>query len=130
MPCIVADDLSEEQVKAFRIADNKVAEKSSWDLDLLNEEFDGLDFEEFDMTDFGFGDFEISMFTSDVEPEIYNDDDIKEYIDKSDDYLVNKRIIFTYDTKEEEDYLKKLLNTDKLKVVYKVEELMNENNSN
>lgn len=28
VPCIIVDDLSEEQVKAFRLADNKVAEKS------------------------------------------------------------------------------------------------------
>ena len=28
IPCIIADDLTEEQVKAFRLADNKVAEKS------------------------------------------------------------------------------------------------------
>ncbi len=31
IPCLVADDLTEKQIKAFRIADNKVAEKSKWD---------------------------------------------------------------------------------------------------
>ena len=38
VPCIVADDLTDEQVKAFRLVDNKVAEYSSWDLDALQEE--------------------------------------------------------------------------------------------
>lgn len=32
VPCIVADDLSEAKVKAFRIADNKVGEASEWDM--------------------------------------------------------------------------------------------------
>ena len=31
VPCIIADDLTDEQVKALRLADNKVAEKSMWD---------------------------------------------------------------------------------------------------
>ena len=35
VPCIVADDLSDEQIKAFRLADNKVSEKAEWDFDLL-----------------------------------------------------------------------------------------------
>ena len=52
VPCIVADDLTEEQIKAFRLADNKVAEKAEWDFDLLSSELDELF--EFDMGAFGF----------------------------------------------------------------------------
>ena len=37
VPCIIAKDLTEEQIKAFRLADNKVSEKAEWDFDLLNE---------------------------------------------------------------------------------------------
>ena len=44
--------MTEEQVKAFRLADNKVSEKAEWDFDLLNEEMDEIF--NFDMTDFGF----------------------------------------------------------------------------
>lgn len=51
VPCIVADDLTEEQIKAFRLADNKVSEKSSWNFDLLDEELADLSL---DMVDFGF----------------------------------------------------------------------------
>ena len=54
VPCIVADDLTDEQIKAYRLADNKVAEMSEWDFDLLNEELDDLF--DFDMTAFGFDD--------------------------------------------------------------------------
>lgn len=56
VPCIVADDLTDEQVKAFRLADNKVAEKAEWDFDLLSSELDDLF--DFDMGAFGFGDEE------------------------------------------------------------------------
>ena len=53
VPCIVADDLSEEQIKAFRLADNKTSEIATWDEALLEKELadlTGL----FDMGDFGF----------------------------------------------------------------------------
>lgn len=36
VPCIVADDLSDEQIKAFRLADNKVSEKAEWDFEILS----------------------------------------------------------------------------------------------
>lgn len=52
VPCIVADDLTEEQVKAYRLADNKVAEAAEWDFELLDQELDDL--LDFDMTVFGF----------------------------------------------------------------------------
>lgn len=67
VPCIVADDLTDEQVKAFRLADNKVAEKAEWDFDLLAEELDELI--DFDMSVFGFeGD------VIEEEPEVEEDD--------------------------------------------------------
>ena len=52
VPCIVADDLTEDQIKAFRLADNKVGEIATWDLDKLSIELDGL--QDIDMSDFGF----------------------------------------------------------------------------
>lgn len=52
VPCIVADDLTDEQIKAYRLADNKVAEQAEWDIELLDEELDGI--LDIDMTDFGF----------------------------------------------------------------------------
>lgn len=52
VPCIVADDLNEEQIKAFRLADNKVSEKAQWNYELLDEELD--DILDINMEDFGF----------------------------------------------------------------------------
>ena len=42
VPTIKAEDLTPEQVRAFRIADNKTHEFSGWDMDLLREELDGV----------------------------------------------------------------------------------------
>ena len=52
VPCIIADDLTDEQIKAYRLADNKVSEKSEWDFDLLSEELEGIF--DIDMSDFDF----------------------------------------------------------------------------
>ena len=52
VPCVVADDLTEEQIKAFRLADNKTAELAEWDLALLDEEIAELT--DIDMSQFGF----------------------------------------------------------------------------
>lgn len=52
VPCIVADDLTDEQIKAFRLADNKVGEVSTWDEELLADELDGIF--DIDMSEFGF----------------------------------------------------------------------------
>lgn len=54
VPCIIADDLTEEQVKAFRLADNKTSEFAEWDFEKLNEELAELRDIDFDMSEFGF----------------------------------------------------------------------------
>lgn len=57
VPCVIADDLTDEQIKAFRIADNKVSEYAEWDYELLDEELS--DIIDIDMSDFAFDlDFE------------------------------------------------------------------------
>lgn len=56
VPCIVADDLTPEQIKAFRLADNKVSEKAEWDFDLLEDEL--ADILDINMEDLGFDFFE------------------------------------------------------------------------
>lgn len=58
VPCIIAKDLTKNQVNAFRLADNKVSEIASWDEELLNEELEDLS-EIFDMNLFGFGDLDL-----------------------------------------------------------------------
>ena len=57
VPCIIADDLTPEQVNAFRLADNKTGELAEWDYVLLEEELKNLQ-GIFEMQDFGFDDSE------------------------------------------------------------------------
>lgn len=54
VPCIVADDLSDAQIKAFRLADNKVGELAGWDFAKLDAEMAQLQELGFDMAAFGF----------------------------------------------------------------------------
>lgn len=51
VPCIIADDLDEEKINAFRLADNKVGEIAEWDLGLLDTELNEI---KLDMEQFGF----------------------------------------------------------------------------
>lgn len=56
VPVIMADDLNEEQIKAFRLADNKTSEFAEWDFEKLNEEL--AEIERINMAEFGFDDLE------------------------------------------------------------------------
>lgn len=64
MPCIVASDLTPEQIKAYRLADNKTNEFAEWDFDLLQQELDAI---EFDMSEFGFEELETDTWDKDPE---------------------------------------------------------------
>ena len=78
VPCIIADDLTDEQIKAFRLADNKVSELANWDFPTLNEELEDIDI---DMEQFGFEDLEIEEEQEIIEYEEDLFDDI-EKLDK------------------------------------------------
>lgn len=52
VPCIILDHLSEDEEKAFRIIDNRAAEFSAWDKDMLNAEMQSVTAD--DWADFGF----------------------------------------------------------------------------
>lgn len=68
VPCIVADDLTPEQIKAFRLADNKTGELASWDFEKLEAELAALS--EIDMSAFGFvmnDDIDIDEFFTEAE---------------------------------------------------------------
>lgn len=72
VPCIVADDLTPEQIDAFRLADNKTSEFADWDFAKLDEELEKLARLEIDMSDFG---FDVSDGTPDVPADEDSDED-------------------------------------------------------
>ncbi len=75
VPCIVADDLNEAQIKAFRLADNKTAELATWDLSRLEEELAGIDM---DMLQFGFEEMEELLPDNAADDDFDIDDEIPE----------------------------------------------------
>lgn len=125
VPCIRATDLSEEQIKALRIADNKLSEKAVWDNDALSEELKSIG-ESIDMTDLGFGGFELDILTKDFEPEKFDEDDIEGYKNIGDNLLKYKRIIISY-LPEQEELVKKILGVNEIKKsIYDISEINNE----
>ena len=69
IPCVIADDLTPEQIKAFRLIDNKTAELATWDYDLLEGELSGINIPDFSMQDFQ---FEIKTFSPEDAGEKFN----------------------------------------------------------
>lgn len=65
VPVIRADDLTPEQVKAYRLADNKVAEATDWDMNALDKEL--AEILDIDMDEFGFD-------IADIDPDAFDDD--------------------------------------------------------
>ena len=90
VPCVCVEDLTEEQVKALRIVDNK-SNESPWDFDILPDELADLDLSDFDF-DFGVEDEE-------EETEIVEDDDLDEQ-----DRLFKERMARGEISEEDEEY--------------------------
>lgn len=68
VPCVVANDLTTEQIKAFRLADNKTGELAEWDFSALEKELAELTAFDVDMKDFGFFDFDNNYFDNIFNP--------------------------------------------------------------
>ena len=85
VPCIVRDDLTEAQVRAFRIADNKVAE-SSWDYELLAVELETFELEELELT--GFDKEELSKILGNNEREDREHPDLSDEIQETFEVII------------------------------------------
>ncbi len=77
VPCIIADDLTDDQIRAFRLADNKVSELAGWDIEKLGQELAEIDI---DMSVFGFDSMEIEMCTEVDEDDVPDVDEKDEPI--------------------------------------------------
>lgn len=67
VPVSLGDDLSDEQAKAYRIADNKLNELATWDKDLLRSELLGINPDDIDMSLLGFEKDELDTLLEDCE---------------------------------------------------------------
>ena len=68
IPCIIADDLTEEQINFFRLVDNKTSEYSDWDFEKLKEELEVIDLT-LEENQLLLERFELSTEVFDIEPE-------------------------------------------------------------
>lgn len=94
VPVIISDDLTEEQIKAFRLADNKTGELADWNEELLAKELEKLDF---NLEQFGFEKL----------ADEFNEEDNEE------DPYTSKITTPTYEPTGEEVYLQDLVDTTK-----------------
>lgn len=83
VPCIVADDLTPEQIKAFRLADNKVGEFAEWDFGLLEMELE--DILEIDMEQFGFNFDEVEELQEEIKEDDFDEEPPEEPVTKPGD---------------------------------------------
>lgn len=117
VPCIVADDLTPEQVKAFRLADNKVGELATWDFEKLDIELSGIT--DIDMADFGFENIEIE---DEAEPDIIEDEPPEPTsgepkAKRGDVYRLGRHRLMCGDSTKQED-VDKLMNGVKADLVF------------
>lgn len=99
VPCIMADDLTDDQIRAFRLADNKVGEFAEWDMDMLGDELDAIaDACDIDMGEFGF-DLSDDEETEVVEPEeVEIPDEVEERAKAGDLWKIGEHLLLCGDS--------------------------------
>ena len=101
VPCIKADDLTDDQIRAFRVADNKTSELSTWDLDKLKVELGEI---ELDMSDFGFEDLLDQMKELPEDDEFDADTELEKepFVKKGDIWQLGRHRLMCGDTTSED----------------------------
>ena len=126
IPTIQLENLTPEQIKAYRIADNRLAEDAQWDSDILKIEFKELLELDFDITDTGFEIPEIDSLTIELigdenkqeeDKEVYSLlDSIPQKVKKNDLWILGEHKIFCGDTLDPDSF-KCLLMTEKAEII-------------
>lgn len=101
VPVVVADELTDEQAKAYRLADNKTNEIATWNFDILSEEL--LDICHVDMSKFG---FDMSTLADELvaeEDDYIPDDSIEAKVEKGDVWQLGNHRLMCGDSTSEED---------------------------
>ena len=123
VPCVIADDLSDAQIKAFRIADNKVSEYAEWDEELLKIELEQLEELDFNLDDLSidFSDFDLDVGEDikEIEPEEVEIPEVPEEpkAKLGDIYQLGNHRLMCGDSTKEED-VSKLMNGVKADMVF------------
>lgn len=102
VPVILADDLTDAQIKAFRLSVNKVAELADWDDDLLKLEIEELDDLGFDLSLTGFDESELtSLFLEHEEGETDASAEWEGMPEFEDDDPCFRKVIVSFDAEED-----------------------------
>ena len=125
IPCIVLDHLSDEQRRAYVIADNKLALNAGWDEDLLKLELSALDRVGFDLSVLGFDVNELSGLVIDedaITGGLTDEDDVPEVVENSisklgDVWLLGKHRVMCGDSTKTED-VTLLMNDEEADMVF------------
>lgn len=125
VPVSVADWLTEEQAKAYRLADNKSGELAEWDYDKLVEEIQKA--KNTDFSALGFSEIELMGLSNDFLPDGFGDEEGYEEIGEA--QLKARHITINYDAEDEEEVKELIGEKGELKVVYKASEII-ENREN
>lgn len=107
VPCIVADDLTQAQIKAFRLADNKTAELATWNFEKLEEELSHIDM---DMLQFGFEDLHSDVPDNASDDDFDPSDEITDtpYSEQGDIYFLGNHRVMCGDSTKKQDVQKLL----------------------
>lgn len=104
-PVVVAEELTEEQVKAYRLADNKTNEFADWDIDLMDAEL--LSIGDIDMALFGFDMDAVVERQAEVQEDNYEPDPPRKPKTKPGDiYELGEHLLICGDATKETDLLK------------------------
>lgn len=152
IPIIRLDSLTDEQRRAYALVHNKLTMNSGFNFDLLQIELENISFDMSEF-DFEIDDKEWTpieghnpnnppviphqepVFTPNgvmtgnaggvdpYLPEGYNDDEIQEYTDRQEEYVVKKRIIITYLPEKEQELADMLHLQEISKILYDLDEL-------
>ena len=123
VPCIIADDLTDAQIKAFRIADNRVSEYAEWNEDLLKVELEQLEEMDFDLDelniDYSDFDLDIGENIEEIEPEEVEVPEVPEEpkAKLGDIYQLGKHRLMCGDSTNADD-VGKLMNGEKADMVF------------
>jgi ParB-like chromosome segregation protein Spo0J len=117
LPCVLATDLTPDEVKAFRLADNRTGELADWDLDKLRDELTALSDDGFDISELGWDEGALEALMNDSEPDALPASPLS-----GTDETAGRIILIYYNDNERQKWCE-LLGVDGAKVVYSVSDL-------
>lgn len=116
VPCIMADDLTDDQIRAFRLADNKVGEFAEWDMDLLGDELGAIA----EACDIDMGEFGFDLSGDDEEMEVVEDDvpeEVEPICQKGDIWILGEHRLMCGDSTDKEN-IKKLMGGNRADITF------------